>query len=1001
MHDEYPRVHYSYRDHLRALAQWVGRRLWLPSTLWLALLSGMLVMLCGWQVLEYWDQNLAIHRPPTLAPLKALPLVLRTYAIDVPRELLTRRELAPEAERLATAELFVPAASKELLDRSLPRSGREYQKASFRFRGILHRVKLRYRGDLYYHWGTRQKSWRVKLRKGNLIDGMRRLNLINPNESMINDHVIYLLAERVGLAAPYSEMVQLKLNNHNFGVVQLCEQVEEEFVRRRGWLPGNIYAGEGIYIDLTRYANSADKAVIWRSTENWEKAADLDSARPHDVADLAALLELVRGADDETFLSAIWDLIDRDAFLRLHLLSLLVQSPHIDNFHNWKLYFDPATGLAIPIPWDLNGLRRTEDSLLGARQAFSTLHARIMQDPRYLEDLAALLEQQFEAGITEVLIELIEEEASKVRPHVVADPLKDKPSPAGNLPQSVRDFEEAVQEMKEMAALSARALWRDVEGKRPDVTIFDEGRGAVEMTITVHSMGGAVLRGLELEVDRVTSCHFFEDAELLAEIVPDSVGLTTASLDRRLRSARRSVEDDLRSPGNLNVTLEDVVLPTRFRFTLTCEDPNTVFRRVAPVLHHGVTGEPLSQEATARAHPSAPLIGQILGDRSYPRLEYPEAQPQLGRSTPPAISEPPAEVVLSGDVQVIEDRYYGPRTVVRILPGTRVSLAAGVSFLVRGRLIAEGTAQAPVYFEPLGQEPWGALVLNRTGLGQNILTHCHLSGGSEARIGRSYYTGMLSAYAADVTLRSSVLRSSHAEDMFNIKSGEFLIEDSLFLDAAFDAIDFDRASGEMRRSLVWRAGNDGVDFGASMATVADTAIAACGDKAMSVGEGSEVELRSTLLLTSVQGIAIKDDSQAVLRDCLLAGNREGVASYRKNLRYAGPGRGRLERCRIVRNEVALRIERGSDFTFARCEFERRVDRRSATVPYIDPDGRMQKLRPEDLERVVFDSCGVLPGDVDAELSGRVFSQHAVASRWAELGLTGDLQEVGFALKESH
>jgi hypothetical protein len=50
-----------------------------------------------------------------------------------------------------------------------------------------------------------------------------------------------------------------------------------------------------------------------------------------------------------------------------------------------------------------------------------------------------------------------------------------------------------------------------------------------------------------------------------------------------------------------------------------------------------------------------------------------------------------------------------------LAPGTRVLLAPDASLVLRGRMVAQGTADQPLRFEPAGEAPWGAVALQGPG----------------------------------------------------------------------------------------------------------------------------------------------------------------------------------------------------------------------------------------------------------------------------------------------
>ena len=206
-------------------------------------------------------------------------------------------------ETLPALKLYLPQSGLAKLNEDLPDSGREYVKGELVAGGKRYRVKAKYRGDNMYHWGTVQKSWRIKLKKGEFYDGMRFMNLINPFALTINDPLVWSVGQKMGgLHVPKSYPVNVFLNGNFLGVFALVEQINEYWARQNNLLPGDIYYGEGmwsreLYDKVERMSAEGapleeikafrrTRRVLWNTTAAWDKNASVNLR--HQEQNLAA-----------------------------------------------------------------------------------------------------------------------------------------------------------------------------------------------------------------------------------------------------------------------------------------------------------------------------------------------------------------------------------------------------------------------------------------------------------------------------------------------------------------------------------------------------------------------------------------------------------------------------------------------------------------------------------------------------------------------------------------
>ena len=228
-----------------------------------------------------------------------------------------------------------------------------------------------------------------------------------------------------------------------------------------------------------------------------------------------------------------------------------------------------------------------------------------------------------------------------------------------------------------------------------------------------------------------------------------------------------------------------------------------------------------------------------------------------------------------------------------IKAGTTVRLAPGATLVLKDRLTAVGTPEAPIQFLPMhkDQAPWGAIVLQGRGADGTQLAHCKFTGGSGSKGDLFEYSGMLSIHnVKDVHIRSCHFdNNSVVDDMLHTVYSEIRLEGVRFENAFSDAVDFDISNAEIVDSYFTGSGNDAVDLMTSEAVITGTVFKQNGDKGISVGENSRLFGANNRLSENKIGIQSKDRSSVVLFNHSFVNNKIALHAYKKNWQYGGGG----------------------------------------------------------------------------------------------------------------
>ena len=259
----------------------------------------------------------------------------------------------PGPHRLRQLNFRIDQKSLDQLESDLPWSGGEKFPATLLEHGVEYPVTFRYRG-MYSasHYLGDKRSFRLKLKKDNPFAPYRKLNMINPKSfNMVNNHLGMWIAGRMGVPVPWNEMVYVRINDSDQGVMEMYEQIDGDFEKIRGIAKKEVPVFKGDYAPIID-RKLPPKRRLWESADHWEFVGKADSTAAQ--AQLKALISVVQ--DTLRTLSERRDtlakLIDVDTYARYLAAMVVVNTKHMDQYHNQWLVLNERTGVFYPIFWD-------------------------------------------------------------------------------------------------------------------------------------------------------------------------------------------------------------------------------------------------------------------------------------------------------------------------------------------------------------------------------------------------------------------------------------------------------------------------------------------------------------------------------------------------------------------------------------------------------------------------------------------------------------------------
>ena len=826
---------------------------------------------------------------------------LPTYGLVVANDELARLD-----------ELIPPSDGKSYYVKAFLTSGRETLPA-----------RVRYRGSRHWHWNYPQKSWKVRLDSGVMLDGRVAFNFINTPEPMpFDEQMILDIGREHGLLAPDYFPFRLLLNKAYLGVYFFASQPDEGMLRGSERFPGSIYSGNGAPVDNTTGVSS-----LWEAAKYWKKVASIGPQYSNDFHELEELLRVVNTGSPQEFADFAARYLDLEKFAEFDALDVVFGCNNHDFNENHKLYFDPYRARFEPVAWNFRGakhqalLNRTENPLLLRLKQlphYLTLRNRKVYDLLRGSCSNAALRRRMQTLLDRLAADQIRDpywDAYRLLPSV-SPYYRQLVRPMDRFRQAAATEtyvnEHAEREEFLLAELSRQEVGArlaplpaaakptgDEEGSALDVTVA--GNSSIRLsTIKPVWPSSCKPESWQLYADTNLNDKLERDSDqtLTPLLSPDQAAETSLELFPAMQMVARRLH-----PNRGAVRTTDA--PERYRLILS--SPGC---RPERVIIHGageVSGAAFRVEAKAisTAQPSDPIECVT----TAPPVEPGQVSPHpwcLERPRPESVTLGP------GPVDIGETRVFGPQQTVTIAPGTTLYLGKKVSVIFLGRVDAVGSDDAPIRFVPRDKR-WGGVVIQGRGSSGSRFHHVQFRKGSTVEWGLGHYPGMVNVHdTTDIEIERCLFeRNEKSDDALHATYVEGLtLRDSLFRKSAADAIDLEFSSGKVERVTALETGDEALDLMGSQVVVRDCVFLDFGGSGVSAGEETNVVLEDTLIAQGTHGLLAKNASTVSVHGTLLYWNRIGVRLEVASVWYSGKARLRGGPLHVVRCAKPVQVAGG-------------------------------------------------------------------------------------------
>ena len=859
------------------------------------LMSLPLLLATGWYAWSAYAQLDRYHRAsepgaPFDAELFQIALHDELYR-DLRRLTLPER---PATSRLPLLSLSITRDNLDKLNQQIHETGeRGYVNGYLQKDGQMHEVGLRYRGGQPWQWLGPQKSLKLRIDRGDLLDGTRVFNLLNdPTPFGLEDQIILDLARELGLLAPAYEPVRVRLNNTDMGVYRYAAQPTEGLLRRAHRIPGSMYSGDTEVVDPSLRVGG-----LFFSRAGWQKVATESAATQNDFSELDRLLAAVQGASFAEFAAYAQQEIALERYAMFDALDVVFGGNDHDYVSNHKFYFDRYTGQLEPVAWTFRGFQH--------EPAFNLvdhpLLVRLKMVPGYLTMRNRAVYQLLtgKGSVPE-----INRRAARMFETLVPDLATDPYWDAYKLLPRVTRFHRWM--LRPMSAdkwqLAARA---ELDGfarrsrflldalEHPGIALGWRPGGVAAGRLDLVVDGDTAYRVREISVagpcEGTFALHADVDRDGHLSTADPVVATGTMGSSSTLTAYAELLPGAVLVPrpeGNEKHGRIRVQAEAR-HYTYLLSTPACAPTETVLVVDNQITGgsarmvasvplEPMSEEALP---PPSAVPTLVVGQRSPHLWDLP--------STPL-----PEDVTLGpGVVRLLETRVFRSQQTVTIAAGTRLELGPGVSLVFYGPVRALGTLGKPIMIARADSEQrFGGIALQGHGTVGSRLEHVVVDGASRVQQGAVHYTAAVNIHdTADVTVEAlTVLHTTDNDDVVHAPYVQNLrLHEVTVRDAPLDAVDLEFTTAEVRGLRVIGAGDDCLDLMGTTLRLSDSALVGCTNNGVSAGEETEVNATGVLIADCKLGVLAKNASQVRLTRALVYRNQTALETHRHDLYYSG------------------------------------------------------------------------------------------------------------------
>ena len=871
---------------------------------------------------NYRHQVFGLHPPP---------VNWISYELNLSMDKLVKSFIGDKIDTLPRVDILIPEKAKNTLLRDIPNSTKEWQKAYFlKEDRSLQKIKIKHKGDNPFNYVFDTKSWRVKFKKDQLMDGTRVYDYsISQSPLVTSDYLPLKIAKEIGILSPKSRLVELYINGKMSGVYIETEKLDELFLRNNNIMPVNLYKGE-------RNNSGALLSIgddLFNNPSLWSKQSVFNHYEKNDISDLKNFLLLL--SSSETLYSDFEKLIERidiNIWAKFAAFQILVQSLHNDSNHNMRIVLDKWAGKVHIIPHDIGS--DISDSDFFIDKSSNAIFSLLNQSSIFLDLKYKYLKLFLDKNILSKELKKIEKISQSIDNSFLKSSQLLQLSETNYIKYDIYFFNYFnFKERRKKFTLDAanlernlllklnskpRVVWSNnldkkikiiIDGEMPVSKISFKFKGQKPKSIFLDYNNNGFKDAVDIEVP------FLENQENI-------------SLDLKLYANRVVIAESFSDFNSNNHNGQIHISPTEFNLILDCSCK--IYQLSGSGIFLGkqyIFKKDNSSGVFAKLH-NKPILSNKLINSNTITLKGPNV----------------IDTTVVFDNRVIIEK----GSIIKLYPGASLVFKKGVKM--------KGTEKDPIIFKRNDiNTPWGTVAIQGPGSNNSTLSNVEFSGGSGGDVNNIRYTSMLSIHdVKNMHIKRIKLTDNSIYDdaMHLVYCKNINIEDIYIKNSFMDAIDIDMSDNIfITGARIESAGNDALDLMSSSVLLQKSSIRKSADKGVSIGERSNAVIHNTDIVKNSIGIGVKDASTVLLSDSLIENNTTNISAYLKNWRYNSGGNVILLKSNIGKNKISISKSSKLAFDKFSLDFFDESEYASKDLVYYDYNSLLNKTINDLLLRV--------------------------------------------------
>ncbi len=712
----------------------------------------------------------------------------------------------------------------------------------------LQEIKLKYRGDNPSNWLRAKKSFKIKTKKNQLINGNRNISY---HLYDVEKFIPFIISQKMDILSQKANLVEVYINGEIKGLYVEHEKIDELFLRQNSIMPVNIYKGENhtmsFYIGLNNN--------LFNNPGVWSKLANFNQNKASNNDDLKFFLETLN-SNHSNLDSSLKNHIDLDEMSKLQAMLTITQNSHNDWFHNMRLISDP---------WNGNITQLIIDPEISEGRGASFLDFSSNDLNAFLNKNADFIHKKYfwlyNYLVNENVVSYVEEYYKNVKEDLTKIEKKE-PYNFQKLNYTEK-FENVINVLKnnrnkilKLLESEPAASWNKT-GSGFEVHV-DKHTPVTDLKVSFLDSEVPKWIGLDLNYDNSISK---DEPKFFIGNNFNTISAPVALYANRIKKTSKT--------GNIEHDYSIYTTKTKFNFISE--------RKIKPI---AITNKNFLTKKIYNLKKE--IIQTSANANKYNKLIFTE---EVKKNT----------ITLTGNILVNEDLIFENPVIIK--KGTIFSIEANKNIIFKNKVIAKGSASAPIIFKKNNlqnaAESWGTVALLGKKSADSILDHVMLSGGSGSRHNQFLFSSMLSIHnTSNVQITNIDLsKNKKFDDVLHIVyCNDLLLENIRISNAFSDAIDIDVSKNIIIKNIqIESPVNDGLDFMETTAVLHNVMVSNSKDKGVSIGENSNIIINDSDFSNNNIGIAIKDKSKAKIYNSNLINNKVQIAAYAKNWKYGDGG----------------------------------------------------------------------------------------------------------------